>query len=503
MIEGWKGVSGNARPESAGLLRRFISFVRRRWMQSQLDLTSSPDADRLFDILEVGERAAFDGGNNLPPSSEESIAGFQKEVVDFHRKLQDKARRKVEKLAARLLAAARRANPSEVTDRLHDIPSKCQNDVDRILAKFDSKLNFLREQEAFEQQEEEDGEEQRSENDLVRLVSNAIVFVLMFAVAGATAITLGSNLIWGADAGSLLTVELATSVAAVAVLLPFLVAAGVSNRNSMPRDRQRRAFRYALFLIAVFLSVVALFCAHLINMSPDISASTANDLAAARSAMIADPGAIAANFDALKGLGIVMTMGFLGFLLGTQTVGKDAANGNSQAAYLQICRERKQLTEQVREQINKAVDSAEKEVNGSVKRLQRQFKKLEGLVEQANDTQVLYDDFLAGLEESCNLLLERYRQTNIAKRNTDTPPSFSEQICFRMEGASRRMFFEDGIRRYHECDNAMNDLADTAADVRRKLRKLNRGSIQSLEAVGPHEEEAGAHALSTVSPVTA
>ena len=189
-------------------------------------------------------------------------------------------------------------------------------------------------------------------------------------------------------------------------------------------------------------------------------------------------------------------------MLGTQAVGKDAANGNSLALQLRISRERNELTEKLRKQINKAVDSAEKEVDESVRRLQRQFKKLSRLVGQANDTQVLYDDFLAGLEESCNLLLERYRQTNIAERNTDAPPSFSEQICFRMEGASRRMFFEEGIEYYRKSEDAMQGLSDTAAGVRRNLRNLNRGAIQSLEAVEPQEEEDGAHAFSTVAPVS-
>ena len=138
-----------------------------------------------------------------------------------------------------------------------------------------------------------------------------------------------------------------------------------------------------------------------------------------------------------------------------------------------------------------------------MKRFQRQFKKLSRLVEQANETQVLYDDFLAGLEESCNILLERYRQTNIAERNTDVPPSFSEQICFRMEGASRKMFFEDGIEHYRKSENAMQDLSDAAADARRKLRNLNRGAIQSLEAVESHEEEDGTNAFSTAAPATA
>ena len=502
MIKGRNGASSTARPESASFVPRLTSFLRRCRMQSFLDLTSPPDADSLFEVLHVGQRARSDGRNNLPPSSEENVAGFQREVVDYHRKLQDKARNKVQKLATKLLAEAKRADPSEVTNRLNDIPSKCQNNIDRIVADFGSKLAFLNEQEALVQQDPADDEEQGSENNLVRLISNVIVFVLIFAVAGATAVTLGSDLIWGADAGALLTTELATSVAAIAVFIPFLVALGVSNRSSAPRDRERPTIRSAILLITVFLSLVALFCAHLVNVSPDTSASTATHFAAARDAMIADPGAIVANFDALKGLGVVMVMGFLGFLLGTQAVGQDAANGSSRALHLRISRERNELTERLRKQINKAADSAEQEVDESLKRSQKQFKRLLRLMEQANATQVLYDDFLAGLEESCNILLERYRQTNIAERNTDVPPSFSEQICFRMEGASRKLFFEDGIKLYRRSEDAMLDLSDAAAGVRRKLRNLNRGAIQSLEAVEPQEEEDEAHAFSTVAPVS-
>jgi hypothetical protein len=134
------------------------------------------------------------------------------------------------------------------------------------------------------------------------------------------------------------------------------------------------------------------------------------------------------------------------------------------------------------------VDAAERDVTKSEKRVQKQFKKLSRLVEQARDTQAIYDDFIAGLEESCNLLLERYREANAALRTTTIPPSFSEQICFRLEGASRKSFFEDGIERHRQSDNEMTSLTETVAKVRSDLRKLNRNTLQNLGTVEAREE---------------
>ena len=112
-------------PGIADAASRFVSFLRRLRLPWPLDLSSPPDADSLFVTLEVEKHADSDGAKNLPSSSEEMISGFQREIVDYHRKLQDRARGKVRKMAAKLLAEARRVQPSEVTDRLGDIPSKC------------------------------------------------------------------------------------------------------------------------------------------------------------------------------------------------------------------------------------------------------------------------------------------------------------------------------------------------------------------------------------------
>ena len=466
-------------------------------MKKVLDLASPPDADDLFTILEVGDRARLDGRNDQPPASEECISGFQGEIVDLHRRLQDKARKKVEKLAARLRAATRHVDPSEMKERLCDIPARCRNNIDRVLADFDSRLTLLREQEQAVQYRVDDGEETRRENDLVRLASNGIVFLLMVTVTAATALALGSNLIWGADSESLLAVVPSTAIATLTVVAPFLLAVGVRSHIDNSVGRRKLAFRAAVFLVTVFLGLIALFCAHLIFLSSGTPAFTATDIAAAGNAMVADPASVIADVDSLKGLGVVMVMGFLGFLLGTQTVSADATGGDAPAAHLRICKERRELTDQLRRQINEIVDLAEREVESSMNRLQKEFKKLSSLVDQASDTQVLYEDFLAGLEESCNLLLERYRDANIAERNSNIPPSFYEQICFRSEGASRQLLFEDSIERYRQTEGEMKDLLETVAEVRRDLRDLNKKSIGGDASIDFRPEADEAHAEHT------
>jgi hypothetical protein len=477
-----------ASADIAGALSRFISFLRRHRLPGMFDLASPPDADSLFVTLEVEKHAGIDGGNNLPSSSEEVISGTQRDIVDYHRKLQDRARGRVEKLAAKLLTEARRIDPSEVTDTLPDMPSKCQNKIDRIRAEFDSKLKLLDAQEEYKQQCLDHNDEQGQEDDSEGAATKAFFFVIMLAVAGLATLALGSDILWGGDVGSLLNGEAAIAVVIIAVVVPFLIAVVVSKSVSAKLNRKRPAFRLAMLLTTALLGLVAFACAHLIIVSASASVANAADISAVLNAMTTEPGAFRGDVNALKGFGVVIVTGFLGFVLGNLSINTDSENDDVRATYLNAREGREKLTEQLRTQVNGIVDATEKDVDSSAKRLQKQFKKLSRLVEQARDTQARYDDYLAGLEESCNLLLERYRQVNAAVRNTAIPPSFSEQFCFRLEGASRKSFFQDGIERHRQTDIEMKEFFETIAKVRRDLWKLNSDTTQSPAAVEVQEE---------------
>ena len=490
--------------ESAGIVPRFFSLLRRHQIEWRLNLASPPDADILHAILDVEKRAGADGRNNLPSASETGMTGSQGDIVDYHRRLQAKARSKVEKLAVKLTAAAKRVEPSEEANRLRDIPSKCQASLNRVLVEFESKGALPREQEASVQQvSKKDRGDESKDADSNRFATTAIFIVLMLAVLAMATLALGSNLLWGGDAGSLLDADPAFVIAAVAVLLPFVIAVKTSIQPGVPLARERLTFRVTMLLITAFLVLLALFCAHLIIISADTQAFAAADVVAAINAMISDPGAIGADINALKGFGVVMVMGLLGMLLGNGVVSSDDVNRLARNADPAAGKHGEANAEQLRKRINDIVDASEKEVDRSVERLQKQLNKLSRLAEKAKDSQVLYDNFLAGLEESCNLLLERYRELNTAERNTDIPPSFAEQICFRMEGASRVLFFEDGIERQQKSHQEMQALYGTVAEIRRKLRDLDRVAIRSLDADELHQEAEETFANSQLGPVGA
>jgi len=474
-------------PGIADAASRFVSFLRRLRLPWPLDLSSPPDADSLFVTLEVEKHADSDGAKNLPSSSEEMISGFQREIVDYHRKLQDRARGKVRKMAAKLLAEARRVQPSEVTDRLGDIPSKCQNKLDRILAEFTSKLKLLYEQEKYERQCVDDNPAESQEDESGRFAAKATFFLMMLAAAGLASLALGSDILWGGAAGSLLKSDPAITFGVIAVMVPFLIAVGVSKPVSAKLNHERPAFRLAMLLTTALLGLLAFLCAHLIIVSANSSVAGVSDIFTAINTMTTDPGAIRGDANAFRGFGVVMVMGLLGFWLGNLSI-NTVTEKNAGAGHFHAQRDRERLTRQLREQINGIVDAAEKDVDKSEKRVQKQSKKLSRLVEQARDTQAVYDDFAAGLEESCNLLLDRYREANAAVRTTTIPPSFCEQICFRLEGASRKSFFEDGIERYRKFDSEMNEFSETIVKVRRDLRNLNRDTIQSVGALEVYSE---------------
>jgi hypothetical protein len=474
--------------QGGGAAARPGTVFRRRRPQT-FGLGLPPDADSLAEAFEVEKRAKADGSNDLPPTSEEIIAGTQGEIVDYHRKLQAGTRRKLDRLAARLTAATRRIDVAETVDRLRDIPSKCRNKVNRTAAEFVSRLALLREQEAEQRQRLDESSAQDGDGDSGHVAWKAIYFVLMLAMAGVASFALGSASVWGVDSESLLRADLAIAIAVIAVVVPFLIAFSVSSPISERFDRERPVFRMAIFLTTICLALLAYFCAHLIVVSAGSPDSPAANVMIAVTSMTAAPEAIATDFNAWIGFCIVIVMGLLGFLLGNQSVGADAESGGARGACLRVRRERDELTSRLRKQINDIVDAAEKDANRSAARLRSRVRKLSTLAVRAKHTEAYFDNYLAGLEESCNLLLERYREANVAMRSTEAPPSFSEQVCFRLDGASRPRLFEDGIERYRKIDSEMVRFSGVLARVRQDLRNLNSEAIKDIDIAALPAEE--------------
>ena len=220
-------MSSTVPDEGASIMLRFISFLRRHRVHTTLNLGYLPGVHFLCVALDIDKRAAAEGRKNLPSPSEVTISGSQKDIVEYHRKLQASARSKVKKLAARLDAAARQVDPSETINRLRDIPSKCQHRIDRILAELESKDTPVRQQDGSAQQSG-DSDAQRKAAESQGNASKAVFFMMMLAVGAIVVLALGSDLVLGGNSGPLLDLGSAFVIACMTMVLPYLVAVRVS-----------------------------------------------------------------------------------------------------------------------------------------------------------------------------------------------------------------------------------------------------------------------------------
>ena len=472
-----------ARIRSLGsmLADRIANIFRGRGRFVTVDLSSPPAVDRVSALLEVENRARAEGGKDDPPSSEEVIAGTQQEIVDYFRRLQDAARRKVERFEARMAAAVMKVDVSEAIERLRDVPSRCENDVGRIAADFQSKLDFLRDREVHERRVIAAGEKQDEEgSESTGTSSRGIYLMLILAVIGAASLALGGRSVWGVNAEALLSTKWAITIAVIAGVVPYMLAAGVGRHHFLTSDRERLAFRVAVILTTVLTILLAFFGGHLIHLT---ATGMVPAMADAFAAIATDPDVIKADHDAWKGFFLITIVGLLAFNFGNQAAGASAGVYSRDDAYLRAGREREELTRQLRKRINDTVDAAEKGIERKSARLRRRVRRLSRLVDQANDTQAQYRNYTASLEDSCNLLLERYRSANAAARNSELPRSFSEHICFQLDGASEYAPFKDGLKRYEKIESQLSEYLALIVDVRQKLRNLNQDAIQSLNAV--------------------
>ena len=84
------------------------------------------------------------------------------------------------------------------------------------------------------------------------------------------------------------------------------------------------------------------------------------------------------------------------------------------------------------------------------------------------------------LEDACNIVLDRYRVANAAARQSDTPLSFSEHVCFNPADGMDSGAYSHGSGQVAELRTAIVELESEADSARQKLRALNLRMINSI-----------------------
>jgi len=461
------------------------------------DISSKLAIDRIAARLAVEQRGRSEGSGERPSTAEEVVAGTQGEIIHYFKQMQRKAHYQVAQLTEKLRGVGKEIDVVEAVGRLRDIPSRCQNEVQRITADFQSQLDFLREREV---QQRQHYEAFREENRLSRVAkypdSPIILYAFMAVLIGVAALALGNTSVSGTDGDIFVPTWRAFSISLLAVVVPFVIGASVFRSINHVRALDQLMAWLTGVITMAFIGGLALFCAfYVAGMAADFDASVRGVIMA----IFADPTAISADVAAWKGFGIVSLSGLVAFLVAYWSDDPYPGYGAVQRAYYRARKVRERRTKQLRKQINTIVDVAEVEIAEVTRRMKAQMKQLAALVDKSKRMQAQLGDFEVALEDSCNILLDRYRNANVSARKTEVPMSFSEHVCFQSEDIPAfSMLPTGGKDRLEELNSSIAEVDAEVVQVRQKLRDLNWRAINDLDsALWPADDPSDARSDSS------
>lgn len=443
------------------------------------DISAKLDVDKISVRLAIEERARSDGENEQPISTQDVVAGTQREIVTYFRELQRGALRQAAVLDDKLGGLREKIDVLEAVGSLRDVSSRCEYKVLRLNEEYQPRLNFLGERRLQQQRHYATFRENNQLNRVAEYPrSSVIYFALMAVLVGSGAVAIGSLTVSGVGGEALIPASWAISISLIDVLIPFVIAAGVFRSVNHVRQLRRLAgwlgggsaiiFVGALgFLFAYYLSAVA--------TDPDIGVRAFID------SILVAPNAIGTDVATWAGFGIVMLVGLLAFLIGYKSDDSYPSYGAVQRAFYRARNEHELLTRRLRKRINAIVDEARAEVTRLPKRLKTQLKRYARLVDESKRFPESLRGYDVALEDACNILLDRYRAANRDARQTEIPISFSEHISFATEQETTSALFGNEERRLEELHRGVAELDGEIVQIRQGLKDLNWRAISALE----------------------
>lgn len=462
------------------------SIWRFRYAFSSGD-SESLDIDQISARLNVEKRAEFDGRNDLPPSTEEGVSGTQREIVVYFRELQRKAQLRVSDLAEKLHRLADDIDLVGVGGSLRDIPSRCENRVFRLIAESQSQLNLLADQEAQQQQYNSAlMENTQQDQSADRPIPPILLLVFLAVLISIATLAIAKSSVPGFGTVDFMPPSWAISISVIVVLVALVVAGIISHLANHAGKARRSTNLLGGGLGIALIVIVTFFAAHYIaavTSDPTISARSVVD------AFFADPITVITNFAAWKSFGIITAAGIMAFLLGYQHDDSHPGYGGGQSAVDRARKKRDRLNKRLRGQINTIVDEADAEVTKLPKRLKMQIIQYSKMVDESKRIPTSLGDYDIALEDSCSILLDRYRATNVNARESEAPVSFLEHVCFRPELEPDFSVFDKEIGLLEKFRKGVVEIEKDAAEVRQKLRDINSRAISSLGEFAPNSAD--------------
>ena len=236
----------------------------------------------------------------------------------------------------------------------------------------------------------------------------------------------------------------------------------------------------------VLIVILAFFAAHYVaavTFDPTVSVRGVVDT------FLADPNTMFTDFADWKIFSIIAAAGFMAFLLGYRQDDSHPGYDGRQSVIDRTRRKRDRRTKRLRRQINAIIDKADAEVTELPKRSKMQICQYSKLVDESKRIPASLGDYDIALEDSCSILLDRYRATNINARESEAPMSFSEHVCFRSELEPNFSVFDKEVVLLERFHKGIAEIERDAAEVRQKLRELNSRAISTLGEFAPNSAD--------------
>ena len=472
----WKSIIAGLWSAMAVKRSIFTSTNREFEYPSASDISATLNIEKISTRLAIESRAKLDGRIDRPPSTEEGVSGTQREIVVYFKNLQRGAQHQIADLAEEFRDLCEEIDVLGVNGSVRDIPSRCENEVLRLIAESQSQLNYLGERERKQQQHDEAVHDKSKPNQVAeRPISPVFHWVFVAFLIGMAAFAIAKISVSGFGNANFVPPYWAISISLIVVLISSVIARAVSRLiNSVGRSMGWLGGAIGIALIAVMASLAAYYIAA-VSTNPGVAVRSVVD------SILANPIAIVIDVADWTGFGVVISAGLLAFLVSYRPDSSHPGHSAIQSAIYRIRKQRDRLTKRLRMEINTIIDDADVEATESPKRLKTQIRQYSRLVDESKRIPESLSDYDVVLEDSCNILLDRYRAANTNARKTDVPMSFSEHICFRTEHESNVSMFENEKGRLEELQQGIIDLEGEAAEVRQKLRDLNSRAISALE----------------------
>lgn len=467
------------------VFRKFYSSIQSLRNPLRSDISATLNIDQISARLAVTNRAQFDGGNELPRSSEEVVTGTQKEIVVYFNDLQRKAQNQVSASADRLRDFADGINLADTVANLNDIPSRCENELIRHSSEFQADLDSVWDRELQHQRQYEEFRETNQLNRVAKYPSSpGLPYAIMAIVIIAGAIVFRETLTILAS-GGLVSASWTFLTLMFVALLPFALARSSFRYINHVGALQQLAGLLSGAIAVAFIGLIAFFVAHY------ISAITISPEATVRSvvnSILQAPTSVNADMAVWAGFGITILVGLAAIVAGYKADDPYPGFGARQRTFYRTRDEREQSIKQMRKRINQVIDKAESEASKMHRRVKTKIRQFSKMVDKSKRVSVAYDDYNLGLEDVCNIVLDRYRAANAEARQSEMPLSFSEHISFRPDDNQSSSRIADGESRKEQLQDGTAALDAAVAEVRQKLRDLNSRATSSLEVTPGRRE---------------